>query len=37
MSLEFIRGYLAELDATLRALPHEQIAGVIDAIRDVRC
>ena len=36
MSLEFIRGYLAELDATLRALPHEQIAGVIDAIRDVR-
>jgi D-sedoheptulose 7-phosphate isomerase len=36
MSLEFIRGYLAELDATLRALPHEQIAGIIDAIRDVR-
>ena len=36
MSLEFIRGYLAELDATLRALPHEQIVGIIDAIRDVR-
>jgi D-sedoheptulose 7-phosphate isomerase len=36
MSLEFIRGYLAELDATLRALPHDQIAGVIEAIRDVR-
>ena len=36
MSLEFIRDYLDELDATLRALPHEQIAGIIDAIRDVR-
>jgi len=36
MSIEFIRGYLDELDATLRALPHEQIAGIIDAIRDVR-
>ena len=36
MSLEFIRGYLAELDATLRALPHEQIASIIDAIRDAR-
>ena len=36
MSLEFIRGYLAELDATLRALPHEQIAGIIDAIGDAR-
>ena len=36
MSLEFIRDYLDELEATLRALPHEQIAGIIDAIRDVR-
>ena len=36
MSLEFIRDYLDELDATLRALPHEQIAGIIDAVRDVR-
>jgi D-sedoheptulose 7-phosphate isomerase len=36
MSLEFIRDYLDELDATLRALPHDQIAGIIDAIRDVR-
>jgi D-sedoheptulose 7-phosphate isomerase len=36
MSLEFIRGYLDELDATLKALPHEQIAAIIDAIRDVR-
>lgn len=36
MTLEFIRGYLAELDATLRALPHEQIAGILDAVRDVR-
>ena len=36
MSLEFIRDYLDELDATLRALPHEQIAAIIDAIRDVR-
>ena len=36
MPLEFIRGYLAELDATLRALPQGQVADVIDAIRDVR-
>ena len=36
MSLEFIRGYLAELDATLRALPQGQVADLIDAIRDVR-
>ena len=36
MSLEFIRGYLAELDATLRALPQGQVADIIDAIRDVR-
>ena len=36
MTLEFIRGYLAELDATLRALPHEQVADLIEAIRDVR-
>jgi D-sedoheptulose 7-phosphate isomerase len=36
MSLDFIRDYLAELDATLRALPHDQIAGIIDAIRAVR-
>jgi D-sedoheptulose 7-phosphate isomerase len=36
MPLDFIRDYLAELDATLRALPHEQIAGIIEAIRDVR-
>jgi len=36
MSLQFIRGYLDELDATLRALPHQQIASIIDAIRDVR-
>ena len=36
MSLEFIRGYLAELDATLRALPQGQVADLIDAIRDER-
>ncbi|MEO6526220.1 MAG: SIS domain-containing protein [Gemmatimonadaceae bacterium] len=36
MSLDFIHEYLAELDTTLRALPHEQIAGIIRAIRDVR-
>jgi D-sedoheptulose 7-phosphate isomerase len=36
MPLEFIRGYLAELDATLRALPQGQVADLIDAIRDVR-
>jgi len=36
MSLAFIRDYLAELDATLRALPQEQVAGIIDAIREVR-
>ena len=36
MSLEFIRGYLAELDSTLRALPQGQVADLIDAIRDVR-
>jgi len=36
MTVDFIRGYLAELDATLRALPHAQVAGIIDAIRDVR-
>lgn len=36
MSIEFIRGYLAELDATLRALPHGQVADIIDAIRDAR-
>ena len=36
MSLDFIRDYLAELDATLRALPHDQIAGIIDAVRDAR-
>ena len=36
MSLEFIRSYLDQLDATLRALPHEQIAGIIDAVRDAR-
>ena len=36
MSLEFTRGYLAELDATLRALPQGQVADLIDAIRDVR-
>jgi D-sedoheptulose 7-phosphate isomerase len=36
MTLEFIRGYLAELDATLRALPHEQVVDLIDAIRDAR-
>ena len=36
MPLEFIRGYLAELDATLRALPEGQVADLIDAIRDVR-
>ena len=32
MPLEFIRDYLTELDATIRALPHEQIAGIIDAV-----
>ena len=36
MPLAFIRGYLDELDAMLKALPHEQIAGIIDAVRDVR-
>jgi D-sedoheptulose 7-phosphate isomerase len=36
MSLEFIRSYLDQLDTTLRALPHEQIAGIIDAVRDAR-
>ena len=36
MPLEFIRDYLTELDATIRALPHEQIAGIIDAVRDAR-
>ena len=36
MPLEFIRGYLDELDATLRALPQGQVADLIDAIRDVR-
>ena len=36
MSLEFIRGYLDALDATLKALPQQQIASIIDAIRDVR-
>lgn len=36
MPLEFIRGYLAELDATLRALPQGQVADLIDAISDVR-
>ena len=36
MSIEFIRGYLAELDATLRALPHGQVADIIAAIRDAR-
>ena len=36
MPLEFIRGYLAELDATLRALPQGQVADLIDAIRDAR-
>ena len=36
MPLEFIRGYLAELDATLRALPEGQVADLIEAIRDVR-
>lgn len=36
MSLEFIRDYLDELDATLKALPHDQIAAIIDAVRDVR-
>ena len=36
MSIEFIRGYLAELDATLRALPHGQVADIIDAISDAR-
>ena len=34
MPLEFIRDYLSELDATIRALPHEQIAGIIDAVCD---
>src|SRR3954469_2807958 len=36
MPLEFIRDYLTELDATIRALPHEQIAGIIDAVCDAR-
>ena len=36
MPLEFIRDYLSELDATIRALPHEQIAGIIEAVRDAR-
>ena len=36
MPLEFIRGYLDELDATLRALPQGQVADLIGAIRDVR-
>src|SRR6476659_394164 len=36
MPLEFIRDYLTQLDATIRALPHEQIAGIIDAVRDAR-
>jgi D-sedoheptulose 7-phosphate isomerase len=36
MPLEFIRGYLAELDATLRALPQGQVADLIAAIGDVR-
>ena len=36
MPLEFIRGYLAELDATLRALPQGQVAELIDAVRDAR-
>jgi D-sedoheptulose 7-phosphate isomerase len=33
---EFIRAYLDKLDATLRALPRDQIAGIIDAVRDAR-
>ena len=36
MSLEFIRAYLSELDATLAAIPREQVASIIEAIRDVR-
>jgi D-sedoheptulose 7-phosphate isomerase len=36
MPLEFIRDYLTELDVTIRALPHEQIAGIIDAVCDAR-
>jgi D-sedoheptulose 7-phosphate isomerase len=36
MPLDFIRDYLTQLDAMLRALPHEQIAAMIDAVRDAR-
>ena len=36
MPLEFIRDYLTQLDTTIRALPHEQIAAIIDAVRDAR-
>ena len=36
MPLDFIRDYLTQLDATIRALPHEQIAGIIEAVRDAR-
>jgi len=36
MPLEFIQDYLTKLDATIRALPHEQIAGIIQAVRDAR-
>jgi D-sedoheptulose 7-phosphate isomerase len=36
MTAQFIRDYLAQLDITLRALPHDQIAGIIDAVRDAR-
>jgi D-sedoheptulose 7-phosphate isomerase len=36
MSVDFIRDYLAALDATLRALRPEQVAAIIDAVRDAR-
>jgi D-sedoheptulose 7-phosphate isomerase len=36
MPAQFIRDYLSQLDATLRALPHDQIIGIIDAVRDAR-
>jgi len=36
MPADFIRDYLSQLDATLRALPHDRIAGIIDAVRDAR-
>jgi D-sedoheptulose 7-phosphate isomerase len=36
MPAEFIRDYLSQLDTTLRALPHDQIVSIIDAVRDAR-